>query len=67
MTAYVPTGRQAVYLTGEALQSLLTDLTKWPPAYSLRISQQDGLVKWKLDEGVWTPGFPQPADPIRTH
>jgi hypothetical protein len=64
---YVPEGREAVYLTGDALAAFIKELTETPPLRSVRVSGEDGVVRWKIDSGVWSPPYPQEPDPQRTH
>lgn len=62
-----PKGREAVYLTGEALAALTKELADHPAEYSLRVSGEGDVVRFKVDEGMWSPPYKQEADPKRTH
>lgn len=60
--------REAVMLTGAALEALLDDLeaAKVRP-HTLRVSFEGGLARYKFDSDTWSPPFDQPADDMRTH
>lgn len=48
-----------VVVEGETLERLLLELTRRPghPPYRLSISTQDGIGKFKINEGMWTPPY----------
>lgn len=52
-----------VELEGQALARFLTevvelDIAKPGYIHTLRIFTQDGIAKWKINEGTWTPPYP---------
>lgn len=59
--------REAVYLTGQALAALMREISDSPPLGSLRVSSEDGWVRFKIDEDMWSPPYFAAPDPKRTH
>ena len=54
-----------ITIEGEALSALLAEATYGPMPYRLRVARDVDGIKFKIDEGMWSPPYPEADEDVR--
>jgi hypothetical protein len=54
-----------ITIEGDALSALLAEALNGRMPYRLRVARDVDGVKFKIDEGVWTPPYPKADEDVR--
>jgi hypothetical protein len=54
-----------ITIEGHTLSALLTDALNGPMPYTLRVALDVDGIKFKLDEGMWSPPYPVADEDLR--
>jgi hypothetical protein len=54
-----------ITIEGDALSALLAEALNGRMPYRLRVARDVDGVKFKIDEGMWTPPYPEADEDVR--